>query len=230
MRWAEYFNIPISSTAPPGFPINTLPLQRTLAALSLSHPATLEDAMTLFYEHTWVQWAEPLKAANLLALVARVVGTEEAAARVLEATKSDEVKKVLAANTDAAFKDGAFGLPYFVGELTCLPGGDGRGGYNRWLGLMCVRSNELKGRDGGVLGRRSYGPVDGFPGAGEACWEGMEGAALVGSEWWSCISRYYDGFFNFESLTQINGFDPTTYLPTYPPVQSTHSHPSQLVT
>jgi len=140
MRWAEYFNIPISSTAPPGFPINTLPLQRTLAALSLSHPATLEDAMTLFYEHTWVQWAEPLKAANLLALVARVVGTEEAAARVLEATKSDEVKKVLAANTDAAFKDGAFGLPYFVatnskGETEGFWGVDHMGQLTDFLGL-----------------------------------------------------------------------------------------------
>jgi 2-hydroxychromene-2-carboxylate isomerase len=42
---------------------------------------------------------------------------------VLEATKGAEVKKVLAGNTDQAFKDGAFGLPYFVGELldTCLP-------------------------------------------------------------------------------------------------------------
>jgi 2-hydroxychromene-2-carboxylate isomerase len=72
--------------------------------------------MALFYEHTWVRWTEPTKPANLLALVQKVVGSHEAAERVLEATKSDEVKKVLAKNTDSAFKDGAFGLPYFVGE------------------------------------------------------------------------------------------------------------------
>ena len=35
---------------------------------------------------------------------------------MLEKTKTDEVKKLLASNTDQAFKDGAFGLPYFVGE------------------------------------------------------------------------------------------------------------------
>jgi 2-hydroxychromene-2-carboxylate isomerase len=118
MRWARYFSVPVSATAPPGFPINTLPIQRVLAALSLSHPHVLADAMALFYEHTWVTWSEPLKPENLLALVTRAVGGDEAAAKgVLEATKGAEVKKVLAGNTDQAFKDGAFGLPYFVGEL-----------------------------------------------------------------------------------------------------------------
>ena len=37
--------------------------------------------------------------------------------RVLEKTKSEEVKKMLGVNTDAAFKAGAFGLPWFVGEF-----------------------------------------------------------------------------------------------------------------
>jgi 2-hydroxychromene-2-carboxylate isomerase len=36
--------------------------------------------------------------------------------RVLEKTKGEEVKKLLGANTDAAFRGGAFGLPWFVGE------------------------------------------------------------------------------------------------------------------
>jgi 2-hydroxychromene-2-carboxylate isomerase len=36
--------------------------------------------------------------------------------RVLEKTKGEEVKKLLGANKDAAFRGGAFGLPWFVGE------------------------------------------------------------------------------------------------------------------
>lgn len=35
---------------------------------------------------------------------------------MLDGTKKDEVKKVLTQNTEKAFKDGAFGLPYFVGR------------------------------------------------------------------------------------------------------------------
>lgn len=115
-RWAKYFNIPISQGSPPGFPINTLPIQRALAALYISHPQSVESAISLFYENTWVQWGEPLKPENLQAILRTVVGSDEEAEKVLESTKSDEVKAVLSQNTEQAFKDGAFGLPYFVGE------------------------------------------------------------------------------------------------------------------
>ena len=63
-----------------------------------------------------MQWGEPTKPENLLAILRTIVGSEEEAKRVLEKTKTDEVKKVLTSNTDQAFKDGAFGLPYFVGR------------------------------------------------------------------------------------------------------------------
>lgn len=47
-----------------------------------------------------------------------IVGGEEEAKKVLEMSKGDETKKRLSGNTDRAFREGAFGLPWFVG--TCL--------------------------------------------------------------------------------------------------------------
>lgn len=57
-----------------------------------------------------------MKPENLQALVRTIVGSDEEAKMVIDRTKSDEVKKLLSANTEKAFADGAFGLPYFVGE------------------------------------------------------------------------------------------------------------------
>ena len=78
----------------------------------------MESAIALFWENFWVKWNEPTKPENLLAIVRTVVGSEEEAQKVVASTKSDEVKKLLAGNTDKAFKDGAFGLPWFVGKCS----------------------------------------------------------------------------------------------------------------
>ncbi|KAF1929652.1 HCCA isomerase/glutathione S-transferase kappa [Didymella exigua CBS 183.55] len=140
IRWAKYFNIPISKGSPPGFPINTLPIQRALASLSISHPQSVESAISLFYENTWVQWSEPLKPENLQAILRTVVGSDEEANKIIEKTKTDEVKRVLSQNTEKAFKDGAFGLPYFVatnskGETEGFWGVDHMGQLTDFLGL-----------------------------------------------------------------------------------------------
>lgn len=119
-RWAKYFHIPISPTPPPNFPISTLPIQRALAVLSVSHPQSLESAIDLLYHNTWVQWSEPTKAENLQALLSTLLGGEEAAREVLEQAQTKEGKGVLAGNTQKAYEDGAFGLPYFVGECVLV--------------------------------------------------------------------------------------------------------------
>ena len=115
-RWSKYFKIPISAEAPPGFPVNTLPIQRVLASLSLSHPESLDSAIGLFYQNLWVHYAEPTKPENMLAIVSTIVGSEEEAKKVIERSTSKEVKDKVIANTDQAFKEGAFGLPWFVGK------------------------------------------------------------------------------------------------------------------
>ncbi|KAJ4983100.1 Glutathione S-transferase kappa 1 [Stagonosporopsis vannaccii] len=112
-RWAKYFHVPISPTPPPNFPISTLSIQRALASLSISHPRSLESAIDLLYHNTWVQWSEPTQPENLRALLRTLVGSE-AAEQVLERTQTAEVKGELAGNTEKAYDDGAFGLPYFV--------------------------------------------------------------------------------------------------------------------
>jgi 2-hydroxychromene-2-carboxylate isomerase len=133
IRWSTYFNVPMSSAAPPGFPINTLPIQRALCSLSLSHPESLPQAIALFWENTWVHWTDPVKPENLRALVRTIVGSDEEAGRVLERCKGEEVKGLLSGNTQRAFGDGAFGLPYFVGEFVVWGEGSDGGG----CGLMC---------------------------------------------------------------------------------------------
>jgi 2-hydroxychromene-2-carboxylate isomerase len=115
-RWGKYFNIPMSEDFPPGFPINTISLGRVLAALSISHPQSVTSAISLLFQNFWVHYTEPTKPENLLALVKTIVGSEEEAKKVIEQSKSEEAKKLLTANTDDAFKDKAFGLPWFVGK------------------------------------------------------------------------------------------------------------------
>ncbi|KAF2831918.1 thioredoxin-like protein [Ophiobolus disseminans] len=114
LRWSTYFSIPMSNSAPPNFPINTLPIQRVLCALQIVHPDSLPAALARFWQDFWVDWKDPLKPGNLLSIVAEVLGSEEEARRVVESTKSEECKKRLSANTEEAFAEGAFGLPYFV--------------------------------------------------------------------------------------------------------------------
>ncbi|KAF1953979.1 HCCA isomerase/glutathione S-transferase kappa [Byssothecium circinans] len=140
LRWAKYFNVPISSTSPPNFPINTLHLQRVLAALSISHPQSLESALSLFWQNFWVHWNEPTKPENLLAMVSTIFGSEEEAKKVLERSKGEEAKKLLTANTEKAFAEGAFGLPWFVatnskGETEGYWGIDHMGQLCDFLGL-----------------------------------------------------------------------------------------------
>jgi 2-hydroxychromene-2-carboxylate isomerase len=149
LRWCKFFNIPMSTNSPPGFPNNTISVQRTLVSLSLSHPQSMPQAVGLFWQNFWVHWNDPMKLENLLAIVRTVVRSEEEAQKVVDRTKSEEVKKVLSGNTDQAFKDGAFGLPWFVGEFFVCEGSRAN--------LSC--SDEWEGRDGGVLGCRSYGAV-----------------------------------------------------------------------
>ncbi|KAF2854531.1 2-hydroxychromene-2-carboxylate isomeras-like protein [Plenodomus tracheiphilus IPT5] len=114
LRWSEQLKVPMSRVTPPGFPINTLHIQRALTSLSLARPELLERAVLLFWESTWPQWKEPTEPENILAIIKTVIGSEEDAQRIVDAMQSDEVKKTLISNTDKAFKDGAFGLPWFV--------------------------------------------------------------------------------------------------------------------
>ncbi|KAF2266374.1 thioredoxin-like protein [Lojkania enalia] len=114
LRWSRHLNIPTSPNLPPGFPTNTFSIQCTLTALSLSHPQSLIPAISLFYHNYWVKYNEPEKPENLLAIVKTVLGCEKEARKATKSADSEEAKEKLKANTEKAFADGAFGLPWFV--------------------------------------------------------------------------------------------------------------------
>lgn len=170
-RTAKYFNVPISKTAPPNFPVNTLPVQRALAALSVSHPESVESAAALFYENVWVHWNDPMKPENMAAILRTILGSDEEARKVMESTKSDVVKKTLTENTNQAFRDGAFGLPWFVGECplslrvfgvqcctSCTSCYQVEHTMSGAILLTLPYSDKYQGRDSRILWRRSHRP------------------------------------------------------------------------
>ncbi|KAF1845641.1 uncharacterized protein K460DRAFT_377012 [Cucurbitaria berberidis CBS 394.84] len=104
------------------FPNNTLSIQRTLVALSLSHPQSLPRAISLFYENFWAHWNGLINPENIQATVRTIVGCDEKAQKVIERTKSVGVKKILTERRRGkAFATDA------KGEKECLWGFDHMG-------------------------------------------------------------------------------------------------------
>lgn len=87
---------------------------RVLAALTVvdSSPTTLEAAVDLLWEEFWTKHTDISKPENYEPLLATAIG-EEKAKKAIELAHT-EGKKLVLQNTDQAFKDGAFGLPWFV--------------------------------------------------------------------------------------------------------------------
>ncbi|KAL5391370.1 hypothetical protein DPSP01_001243 [Paraphaeosphaeria sporulosa] len=114
LRWSSLLNIPISQSPPPGFPTNTILIQRVLTAISLSHPTSLPSALALLWQSYWVHWNDPSTEENMLAILRTVVGGDQEARKVLEKSRGEEVKQKLGEDTERAVGEGAFGLPWFV--------------------------------------------------------------------------------------------------------------------
>ena len=74
----------------------------------------MDSAISLCYENFWVQYQNPTEPENLLAILRTITGSNDEAQKVMESMKSDRVKNKLTENTNDAFKDGAFGLPWFA--------------------------------------------------------------------------------------------------------------------
>jgi 2-hydroxychromene-2-carboxylate isomerase len=117
-RWAAFLNVPISDGAPANFPANTLSTGRILTAISVSHPQSLPAALALFWQNYWVAGIDPTTPDAALAIVTAVLGKEEAV-KIIEASKSGEIKGKLMKTTEWAINEGAFGVPWFIGEFSC---------------------------------------------------------------------------------------------------------------
>ncbi|KAI1858695.1 uncharacterized protein JN550_012527 [Neoarthrinium moseri] len=136
LRWARAFDVPMAAASPANFPPMTLALMRALAALSAHQEGggqrLLAAALAKLWHALWVEHAEVEKPAVFGPLLAAVLGRERAeegesdllrlfhfisvhvSTLLLMAEASTSGKTALKDNTDRAFEDGAFGLPWMV--------------------------------------------------------------------------------------------------------------------
>ncbi len=100
-------------STPDPFPQPTLNTQRALCAIEASHPDKLTDCFAALYQAFWVEGQTIGKPEVISPVLAKVLG-EENTKSVMEKMSSPEAKKALSQNSEEAFNDGAFGLPWFV--------------------------------------------------------------------------------------------------------------------
>lgn len=92
-----------------------LQVQRALTALTIQHPDKLSAALSSLYQAFWVERQPIQKPEVFVPILSSVLG-EETARAVAEASSKAEAKDELVKNTELAFSEGAFGLPWFVGK------------------------------------------------------------------------------------------------------------------
>lgn len=102
----------IAFTMNPHFPVNTLLLMR--AAIAAQQEGVLPAFVEAGFHH---MWEAPKKMDDPAIVAAALSASGLDGERLLARTKDDDVKAALMANTDAAARRGAFGIPtFFVGE------------------------------------------------------------------------------------------------------------------
>ncbi|KAK3933988.1 hypothetical protein QBC46DRAFT_429735, partial [Diplogelasinospora grovesii] len=119
LRWASHFGIPITQEIPPNFPPLTLHVMRTLCALEHSdaQSGTLKQerlvrALDHLFARYWVDRVPTHQPKVLKAELTKIFGTEQTEQLLKEPV--GPIKKKLIENTDLAFSEGAFGLPWMV--------------------------------------------------------------------------------------------------------------------
>ncbi|KAI4720116.1 putative 2-hydroxychromene-2-carboxylate isomerase [Aureobasidium sp. EXF-10727] len=147
-RWSAYANIPMGEQMPKDFPPLTLHVMRALAVVEQHHTTKLQDCIAALYKGMWVDGKTVHKPEVFEAVLAEVLGTE-GAKKVVEQSTQPEAKARLQANTDLAFKEGAFGLPWFVatnreGVTEKYWGFDHLGQVVEHLGLDRGQAKELR--------------------------------------------------------------------------------------
>lgn len=127
-RWARQFNIPMRNDTPPGFPPMTLSTMRILCSLEVEAPEKMPLALDRLYAALWspdsVRGADEAKADGKNfdiknPEVVKALLTDEKALgkalteKIIGGMADKEVKANLLKNTQKAFEEGAFGLPWF---------------------------------------------------------------------------------------------------------------------
>ncbi len=153
LRYAELYGVPL--VWHPRHPVRSLLQMRVLTALSSDGVLTEAGvrAARALYEAHWVRSASTDEPA-VLAGVLSGLGLDASA--LLAAAESDEVKRTLRSNTDAAAARGAFGVPTFF-----FTGADG--GERRIYGQDRLERLEraLSGASSGVTWKGESSPAPG---------------------------------------------------------------------
>lgn len=113
LRWARLFNVPMDEQMPEGFPQSSLLTQRALCAVNLKYPQKLEEVIATLFFCSFVERKAVHTSNDLLSVLATILGESEAG-EILEKSNSDEIKKLLFANTSEALAEGSFGVPWYV--------------------------------------------------------------------------------------------------------------------
>ncbi|KAJ5778208.1 thioredoxin-like protein [Penicillium odoratum] len=113
LLWAQYFNVPIAEKMPDGFPIKTLGVQRALCVIEQKAPSKLPSAIEALYRSLWIDRNSEIGEIEGLVPVLESVLGNQATQEILSAMRQPDTKALLNANTDHAFRVGAFGLPWF---------------------------------------------------------------------------------------------------------------------
>ncbi|KAH8906514.1 HCCA isomerase/glutathione S-transferase kappa [Coniochaeta sp. PMI_546] len=141
LRWARVFSVPICDKLPPNFPPLTLQPMRALCTIQChdgqSQERLLEVLDALFHQY-WVNQIPSHEPGPLKRLLTDVLGTQEAEKVLSDAATLGKAR--LVENTDRAFAEGAFGLPWMTcvntqGETEGFWGVDHLGQVAQFLGL-----------------------------------------------------------------------------------------------
>lgn len=113
------------ANTPPNFPPLTLTVMRAINALSFltgkeqtspEAQKVIVNALDLFYDAYWVRGEVITDKEVVAGILGKIVGGDQGkVAKVMEVA-GGEGKKMLLANSDLAFAEGAFGLPWMVCE------------------------------------------------------------------------------------------------------------------
>ncbi|KAK7931238.1 hypothetical protein PG985_001950 [Apiospora marii] len=140
LRWARAFNVPMKLSIPPNFPPNTLHTMRALCAISLQPDGQekLARALGALYAAMWAAHEQIGNPRVFKPILTQVLGKESTKEAL--AYSGTVGKSTLKANTDKAFEDGAFGLPWMVctnrkGQIESFWGVDRLGEVLRFLSL-----------------------------------------------------------------------------------------------
>ena len=145
-------------------------VQGYLAVLATESPIKLREAVMALYNHFFVNEQAVTDLQDFLPVIERVIGHELAAD--VSARASTLGESLLTKNTDEAVDNGAFGLPWIIGEWLKSP--------PTWRReLTGFGSNECRWQGRSLFRSRSFGANHGSAGPGGTKGQSVESGLVT---------------------------------------------------